>query len=342
MRTTSAAQRDSGVPYATVALWFAASVVLALAGMFSFRDGFAGDRYTAWIVNGPRVLLALGAGAALGLSGTIRLQRGAADPLHEMRILAVSAGAGGVGWLSAIIVPSPLALVAFVIAGAVGAATLDRFVVVLDRPRRWSNLALAAVLAACAALVAFSGTYVRERQDVIASIVPWLLGDLTHASFAAVAVLSPLVILLLWIGCRVDSSHEGPHWIETTAWALSIGAVGPLAFVGTLAPRAVAWISRDSSLARARLTSALCTGATVAAIDAVPRYLVGGYDFPWNLPAAMLAVPIFLGWNRHRLRRVAGAAGWIFEGFELALIVGLTIGGAFAARTLSHVIQLAT
>ena len=46
--------------------------------------------------------------------------------------------------------------------------------------------------------------------------------------------------------------------------------------------------------------------AGVAAIDAGLRGLVGGYDFPFNVPAGLLAIPIFLLWSRARLREL----GW--------------------------------
>ena len=80
----------------------------------------------------------------------------------------------------------------------------------------------------------------------------------------------------------------------------------------------------------------------MAAIDAVPRLLVGGYDFPWNVPAALLAIPIFLGWNRARLRREAGRAPRAFEIVELLGIVALTLAAAALAVTLARVVRTLT
>ena len=88
--------------------------------------------------------------------------------------------------------------------------------------------------------------------------------------------------------------------------------------------------------------SAAGGAAVVVAIDAVPRLLVGGYDFPFNVAGGMLAIPLFLGWNRSRLRREAGAAGRLFEALELGVIAVLTIGGAALAIVLARVIAIAT
>ena len=87
-----------------------------------------------------------------------------------------------------------------------------------------------------------------------------------------------------------------------------MGAAGPLAFVGSFAPRCVRSLARGAS-PRALLPACAAAGAaTVVAIDAVQRLLVGGYAFPFNVPAALLAIPIFLAWNRERLRELAGPA----------------------------------
>jgi hypothetical protein len=126
------------------------------------------------------------------------------------------------------------------------------------------------------------------------------------------------------------------------ALGLGAGAAGPLVFVGGFVPRAVRWLA-PAARPRALLgASAAAGGATVAAIDAVPRLLVGGYDFPFAVPAALLAIPIFVGWNRARLRREAGPKGLAFEALELAAIALATLAGAALAAQLAAVIRVAT
>ncbi len=303
----------------------------------AFRRGFADDWVTDLLVNGPRVLFGAGVGAALGLAGALRLAGGDDRPLFEGHVLACSTGAAGGGLVAAQFVSSA-SLVAFIFGAAIGAAALNGLILLLDRPRRWTNVVLALSLAAMAGIAALAGTYARERADVIAPIVTWLLGDLATATFASGAV---MLLLALLLGMRAISGKASES-VELVAMAMAVGAAGPLAFVGTLAPRTVRWLARGASDRTLVLTGMAAAAATVAAVDAVPRLLLGGYDFPWNLPAAMLAIPIFLGWNRGRLRRLAGGAHIAFEIFEVVLIAGMTIGGIALAMVLVRVIGLAT
>jgi ABC-type cobalamin transport system permease subunit len=133
-----------------------------------------------------------------------------------------------------------------------------------------------------------------------------------------------------------------PTPITFLALGLSVGAVGPLAFVGTFVPRAVRALAPAASPRAWLATSAVAGAATVAAVDAVPRLLLGGYDFPFNVAAGMLALPVFLGWNRARLRREAGRAHVAFEAAELVLIFAMTAAAAGLAALLSNVIRVAT
>jgi iron complex transport system permease protein len=316
--------------------------VLSACLLAAFRLGFAADPPTLLRVNGPRVLFGAAVGALLALAGALRLVAGASRALRELELLALSAGAAGGGFAAAQLGRGgALAFAAGALAGAALAFALVR---ALDRPRRWTNLAAAALLVALAAAIALSGTYARARHDFVTPAVAWLLGDLTGASLASGAALLALALGLLAAALHVlHSGAEGRLApLSLLAFGLGVGAAGPLAFVGTFAPRCVRWLARGAA-PRTWLPASLAAGAaTVAAIDAVPRLLVGGYDFPFNLPATMLAVPIFLGWNRARLRARAGSAGRAFEWLELALIGGLTLAGVWFAHLLASVIAAAT
>jgi hypothetical protein len=123
---------------------------------------------------------------------------------------------------------------------------------------------------------------------------------------------------------------------------LGIGAAGPLAFVGTFAPRAVRALAHSASPAALATAGAAAGAAGVAAIDAVPRLLVGGYTLPFNVAAGMLAVPIFLVWNRLRLRREAGALHPILEAAELVGIAALTLVATGLVYVLTVVVRSAT
>jgi ABC-type Fe3+-siderophore transport system permease subunit len=178
----------------------------------------------------------------------------------------------------------------------------------------------------------------------VVTAVAWLLGDLSGASFASAGALLALVAALLGLAIsalRADARSRLAA-LSLLSLGLGIGAAGPLAFVGSFAPLCVAWLARGASPAGLIAASAAAGAAGVAAIDSVPRLLVGGYDFPFALPAAMLAIPVFLSWNRRRLRQLAGPARLGFEIFEAVLIAGMTLAGAGFAWVLARVVAIAT
>jgi ABC-type Fe3+-siderophore transport system permease subunit len=336
---------DNGRGTSTLLLvWLASAVVIVVCTLALFRLGFAEDLRTALLVNGPRVLLGAGVGAALALSGALRLATTVERPLRELEILAVSTGAAAGGFLLAQLAAGTAALVCFAFGALGGAGSFLAIVRSLDRSQRWTNLLVAAALAAMAGIAALVGTYVRERRDIIAPAVTWLLGDLGGASFASGLAVVGLAVLLGLVSLRVlgSGSRSQQHTVALLSLGLGVGAAGPLAFVGTLAPRTVRWLARGAS-ERALLPACAAAGAaTVVAVDSIPRLLLGGYDFPWNLPAAMLALPIFLGWNRVRLRRAVGATNLAFEILELVLLAGLTVAAVWLAIVLTRVIRAAT
>jgi ABC-type Fe3+-siderophore transport system permease subunit len=325
-------------------VWSASAAVVAACVLTSFRLGLANDVTTSLVANGARVLLGAGVGAALALSGSLRLAAGRTRPLGELEILAISVGAASGGFLLAGQRTGSAALVLFAAGAMIGAVVLVAPARALDRPRRWTNLAVALLTAVLAGAAALVGTYARARRDLVAAAVTWLLGDLGGSTVSSAGI-----VALAATGLVIAASLGGERWssrrretLSVLAFGLGLGVAGPLAFVGSLAPRTVRWLARGASERALLSASAAAGAATVVAVDAVPRLLVGGYDFPWNVPAAMLAVPLFAGWNRSRLRREAGRASLAFEIVEIAWLAALTAVGIWLASVLANVIRLAT
>jgi len=328
---------------ATAGLTFvalASLTVLAASLAASFRLGLAGDLGTALQANGARVVLGAGAGAAFALAGALRQAAGREGPLRELALLGLAAGAAGGGFALASGRVGGAAWLGFAAGSALGAALAFALVRAIDRPRRWTNLAAGLLLALFTAVAALAGTSARERQDALAPIVAWLLGDLSGATGLSAGLVLALAIGLVVAAARAGA--RGREAIALLAFGLGLGSGGPLAFVGALVPRAVRSLAPGAREAALLPACALAGAATVVAIDAVPRLLVGGYVLPWNVGAAMLAIPIFLGWNRARLRREAGAAPLAFEAAELLLIAAMTAVGLWLVWTLARVIQAAT
>ena len=296
----------------------ASAAAIAFALLASFRLGFAEHLPTALATNGARVLLGAAAGAALAMGGALRLAAGVERPLRELEILALSTGSAGGGFLLASGRVGPAAYGFFAMGALAGAALLWLLARTLQRPRRWTNLALAPLLLGMAGLAAVASTYGRATRDFRAPLTGWLLGDLDGATWAsALAVALAVAVVLAW-ALRGDGTAAWP------ALGLGVGAAGPLAFVGAFAPLAVRALAPGASARALVAASAAAGAATVVAVDAGPRLLIGGYAFPWSVTAAVLAIPWFLAWNRARLRREAGPAGLAFEALEIALIAAVT------------------
>lgn len=337
MRAETGERASAGVPVAIVA---ASVLVLGACLLTGFRVAFAADPETLIRVNGPRVLIGAGVGALFATAGVLRQTRNAERPLRELEWLAASVAGAAVGfWLAQRWGGVPSLLV-FAI-GAVPAALFSGWLVRrLDRPRRATNFGVLGVLGLAVLGAALAGTYARARQDSVAATVAWLLGDLTGASGASgaglVGLAVGLAIAAVWTR---GAARERVEWI---ALGIGIGAAGPLAFVGGMVPRSVRALTHRGAESLQIAASAVAGAATVVAIDSVPRLLLGGYDFPFNVPAALLAIPIYLGWNRARLRREVGPAPLWFETVEVGMIVAATGLAAALAYVLVSVVRSAT
>lgn len=323
-----------------VAILAASALVLVACLLAAFRVAFAADSATLAGVNGPRVLVGASVGSLLATAGALRQARGAERPLRELEWLAASVGAAAGGlWLAGRWSDAP-PLLAFAIGAVPAALLLGRVARRLDRPRRATNFGVLLLLALTILGAALAGTYARARQDAVAPAVAWLLGDLTGATFQSGAVLAGLAIAVAVAALR--ASDAGRKCIEWIALGMGVGAAGPLAFVGSMVPRAVRALTRGGAASLQVVATAAAGAATVVAIDTVPRLLLGGYDFPFNVPAALLAIPIYLGWNRARLRRATGPAPAWFEALELVAIVAATLAAAGLAYVLVSVVRSAT
>jgi len=335
----------SGAPaqsrLALAAIWLASAAVLATVLLASFRLGFADDVATLLTANGVRVAFGAGVGALLALAGALRQLGGNERPLRELEWLGAAVGAASGGFAVVQVVPGGPALALFVLGAALGGGIGWRTARLLDRSQRAANLAALAFLGVAIGAAAFAGTYARARRDAIAPLVAWLLGDLSRATPASAGFLIAAAVLGVALGARALARGRAVE----VAWltlGLGAGAAGPLVFVGGFVPRTVRWLAPGAARPAQLAASAAAGAASAAAIDAVPRLLVGGYDFPFCVPATLLALPIFLGWNRNRLRREVGRASRAFEAFEIAAIAAATLIGIALAFILTGAVRFAT
>ena len=269
----------------------------------------------------PRLLLAMGCGAGLALSGAL-LQGLTRNPLADPGLLGVTQGAALAAVALIVLAPAaPYGLrlpVAF--GGALAAAAL---VQALGRGAALrlilSGIGLSALLSALiSALLTHGG--LREAETALG----WLAGSLHAATLPQAGLmalillaLAPLCALLapalgvLRLGAEVARALGLPLLrarrlvllVAVLAAAAPVALVGPLGFIGLIAPHLAARLSR--SPARHLWLSALTGAALLALADLAGRSL-GPVQVPAGLITSILGAPVFL-WLLIR-RPIAGGA----------------------------------
>lgn len=232
----------------------------------------------------PRTVLAVLAGAALGLSGAV-MQGVTRSPLADPGILGVNAGAAmavviGMAWFG---MDTLAGYLWTAILGAAGAACL---VYAIGSVGRGGATPLKLALAGAATSIAvssFTVAIILPRNDIAGSVQSWQIGGVGGASFDAIAAMLPF----LAAGFAVSL---------LSARNLNMLALGDEAAAGLGVPVA---FSRMAAAAGAVLlcgaTTAICgpIGFVGLVVPHLCRLLVG-VDHRWQLPFSALAGAVLL------------------------------------------------
>jgi iron complex transport system permease protein len=269
---------------------------------------------TIRIIRGPRVAVALGAGAVLGLSGAI-FQMLLRNPLASPDVMGFTSGAG-LAVVAAIsvglVLPPPLLSAG----GGIAAAVL---VGVLAHRRGHAAAPLTLVLVGLG--VGFTttaiGTFMMTRLPgpEAAEAQRWLSGSLVardwgHAlqvwGFAGVLGLAlipqihALNLLELGddlaggLGLRVNAARMRLAATGVLLAAAGVAVAGPISFVALIAPPLGARLTRARSPA-GRLASAACIGAAITVLaDLVARATIPGLQLPVGIMTGILGAPYLL------------------------------------------------
>lgn len=328
-----------------IAILGASALVVALALAASFRMEL-GEGVSA---NAARGALAAAGGGLFALAGALRRVRGAEEgPYFELALYGGSAGGAAGAALGVGLIASSATLGASL--GALLVAALSVAAVrLIDRHARLSNLGAGLLLALFIVAAALAGSFGAEQAGLPSTFIAWLLGDFSTATAASAGVAMLVLVAFTIAALRVNPGARGESGgdsrgarLAPLALGFGIGLVGVLGFVGSFVPRAVRALASDAPARVFLVSSVVAGGATVAAIDAVPRLLIGGYALPFAVSTGMLAVPIFLGWNRGRLRREVGPARVAIEVVEIVLIGLGTLVAASLAGFLTMIVRGAT
>ncbi|SMH46562.1 FecCD family ABC transporter permease [Azospirillum agricola] len=320
-----------GLPMRTGNLWagaglLAAALLLAAlsaglgrtdTGLLDLLAGVAegGEQaYALWTVRLPRILMGFMAGWSVALAGAM-LQSIARNPLADPGLFGLSQGSMTMIMLLLVLLPgAPKPLVA--LAAVAGALAVALALIALVGGSRAGGPAILLMGIAIETVLSSVGSVLllHTPPETSIALADWMAGSLFQASWtgiAAFAPLMPLSLLGIALAGRALAVYDLGH---ETAMALgepvgrsrplillfavglsasAVTAVGPLTFLGVLAPHLAGFLS--PAVARARLLlSGLMGGILVVAADALTRGLAGDLPLPIGLALTLIGVPLFI------------------------------------------------
>lgn len=251
-----------------------------------------------------RIAVAALAGASLALAGSV-IQRLTGNPMASPEVMGISAGCALAIVLAAAF-GLTLSRVEQLLFGALGASAVMALIFWFSRKKMASpshfiliGIAVSAMADAVIRLTMSSG------QEGVKSLLGWLSGSLYLADNMSVGVL--VVALLLFgsitllcsrwldllslgdtvaqnLGLSVGVSRKVLVALVAVMTSAATIAIGPLSFVGLLAPHMATSLGQHS--AKRQLIIAPVLGATLLVVaDWVGR----NFWFPWQFPAGLLA-----------------------------------------------------
>ncbi|MCB5204371.1 iron ABC transporter permease [Neorhizobium sp. T786] len=274
----------------------------------------------------PRTILALLAGAALGLSGAI-MQGVTRNPLADPGILGVNMGASlavvvGVAWFNIV------SAQAYIWVAILGAAASAIFVYTIGSLGRGGATPLKLALAGTATSVAFSSlviAVVLSRNDISGGIRSWQVGGVGGATFDRMSHVLPFLAagfaISLFSARKLNSLALGDDMAaglgERVALARAIAALGaillcgaitaicgPIGFVGLIVPhlcRLLVGVDHRWLLP----FSALIGAGLLLAADVVGRIIARPSELDVGIVTAFIGAPFFI-WivRRQRVREL--------------------------------------
>jgi iron complex transport system permease protein len=279
----------------------------AVTGGADGADAFVVER-----LRGPRLVVGIGAGAALGLSGAL-FQSVTRNPLGSPDVIGLASGAGAGAAVVALMLPGAVPVPAGALAGA-ALAMLLVYVSTGSGFRHPGRLVVAGIgVAAMATAFTQYVVYAVER-DRATALTAYVNGSLAARSWSdattiglVLLVAAPLALLLarrIEIGEMGDEIADAlgaePQRTRVAAVVLSIvlsaGAVsvaGPIVFISLTAPQIARRLTRGTG---AHLTLATLTGALLLVLADLAAQQLPLDD---RLPVGIYTMAIggvYLGW----------------------------------------------
>lgn len=326
----------AGLTVLAACLWLAIT-----QGAYSVRwadlfEADAGDSPAAqvfWHIRLPRVMMALLAGAALGLAGAV-MQGLFRNPLADPALIGINAGAalGAAGFIVLLPMLAPGYAVwlgtVFGVASAMVCAFVGAMVTaagVWGLARQQGGVHVARLLLVGIAINALAGAGLGllshlANDTQLRALTFWLLGSLAPSQWPAVWCVLPLVLFALVLAPRLarplnalalgeaQATLMGIHVIRlqrqsVALAALSVGAVtaviGMVGFIGLLAPHAVRLLAGPDH--RVVLPGSALLGACLVLLgDTAARTAFAPVELPLGVLTGLIGAPTFLWMLQHR------------------------------------------
>ncbi|CDG20724.1 Transport system permease protein [Xenorhabdus poinarii G6] len=279
--------------------------------------------YALWVVRIPHILLGLMVGWCAALAGAI-LQPIARNPLADPGLFGISQGSMTMIIILLAFVPAaPKMLI--VLAALAGGLTVALFLTLLVGNNRASGLAILLMGIATSSVLGSVSSFLLLYlpTELSLNLAGWMEGSLFQASWSVIASFIPLFLLsiigILLIGPALNRYELGNELALSLGEPVkysrpmlmvfavllstaSVAAVGPLSFIGILAPHLASFVS--SATGRARLfLSALVGSNLVVAADIVTKAAPAGVFLPIGLSFTLIGVPLFILTMRLRALR---------------------------------------
>lgn len=274
-----------------------------------------GDRlFALFTVRLPRIVMGFMAGWAVALAGAM-LQSIARNPLADPGLFGLSQGSMTTIMLLLVLAPAaPKATIALAALG--GGLAVALLLVWLVGGERSGGLAILLMGIAVETVLSSVGSILilYTPPETSLALADWMAGSLFTASWGGIAAFAPLVAASLagiFLTGRALSAYELGNELAMTLGepvrlsrplvlvfavllsASAVTAVGPLMFLGVLAPQLAGFLSPATGRARL-LLSALTGGVLVVAADALARGFAGDVPLPLGLGLTLVGVPLFI------------------------------------------------
>jgi len=282
--------------------------------LFNQRSDLTSDNIV-WLFRFPRTLCAALVGAMMALSGAA-LQNVTRNSLADPSLIGISQGAALAVVSSMMLFPdlgqSWRSMLAFC-----GSILVALLILVLSHSNKSSKpirfillgIGISAFLSAITTAFLTYGEIYRAS-----AALAWLAGSIDAASWQDVRILSgsavvllPLLILgsramaalrfgeqsAICLGTRIDSTKYLLISCSVALAAIATSIVGPIGFIGLIAPHAARRLCR-SSVAAHLMLSALLGALLVLTADLAGRSLIAPSQIPAGILTQIIGVPTFL------------------------------------------------